>query len=81
MIGTCPRCGKEFVRPAECDVAACDCESSVEVPLKPALIFPRSIYNRLQRAADEAGVTVERIVEEILKVGFKNYEVPQSKSK
>jgi len=73
MVGTCPRCGKEFMRPAECDTAACDCESAVEVPLKPALIFPLRVYKRLQKAAEAAGVTIEGLVNAILEIGLEKF--------
>jgi len=70
MVGECPRCGREFVRPPECDVAACDCESAREVPLHPVLILPTRIYNQFQKIADRAGVTIDALINRILELGI-----------
>ena len=74
MVGTCERCGREFVRPADCDVAACDCQSAMEVPLHPVLILPTHIYNQFKNVADRAGVSIDLLVNKVLELGLKKFE-------
>ena len=74
MVGTCERCGREFVRPADCDVAACDCESAREVPLYPVLILPTRIYNQFKKVADRAGVTMDALMSKVMESGLKKLE-------
>jgi hypothetical protein len=73
-VGSCERCGKEFVRPPECDCAACNCSSAVLIPLDPALILPTRMYNKFQKIAEQAGTSVEKCVNCLLEVAFKNWE-------
>ena len=74
MMGTCERCGKELVRTADCDVAACDCQSAVEVPLQPFLIVPIRIYNRFQKVADREKVPIESLVNMVLRLALKHVD-------
>lgn len=74
MVGECPRCKREFVRPPECDVAACDCQSAIEIPLHPVLILPTRMYNRFQRIADRADVTMDALMSKVLEFGIKKFE-------
>ena len=75
MIGHCERCGREFVRPAECDVAACDCTGNPhEIPLYPALILPTRVYNKFKKIADRVGVSIEVVVNKLLELGIEKLE-------
>lgn len=69
MVGACPYCGKEYERSPPVDAAACLCKSpdAVLVPLVPAFVLPSSLYKRYARIAELAGVSVERLVSEMLK--------------
>lgn len=70
IVGTCERCGREFVRPPECDVAACDCESAREVPLHPVLILPTRMFNKFKKVADRAGVSIDLLIDKVLELGI-----------
>ena len=70
MVGECERCGREFVRPAPCDIAVCDCESAREIPLQPVLILPTRMYNKFRKVADRAGVSIDLLVNKVLELGF-----------
>ena len=70
MVGECPNCGREFIRPPECDVAACDCESAREVQLHPTLILPTRMYNKFRKIADRAGVSIDLLVNKVLELGI-----------
>jgi len=74
MVGECERCGREFVRPAPCDIAVCDCESAREVPLEPVLILPTRMYNKFRKVADRAGVSIDLLVNKVLELGVKKLE-------
>lgn len=71
MIGICTNCGREFVRPLECTHAACDCESAILVPLYPALILPPRMRRRFEKIADQANVSLERLINAVLEEGLK----------
>lgn len=82
-VGKCSVCGKEFVRPAVCTDATCDCESARVVPLHPALVLPARLHKRLQKIADLAGIPLEEFVNALLleaakqklrRMGLKKYE-------
>lgn len=72
-VGICERCGKEFVRPPECDCAVCNCSSAVLIPLDPALILPTAMYDKFQKISEQAGTSVEKCVNDVLEIAFKNY--------
>ena len=74
MVGECERCGREFVRPAPCDIAVCDCESAREIPLQPVLILPTRMYNKFRKVADRAGVSIDLLVNKVLELGVKKLE-------
>lgn len=74
MVGKCPNCGVEFVRPPEIEVATCKCESVTAVPLRPALLLPAPMYNKCQRIADRANVTVDAFVDALLEIAIAEYE-------
>jgi hypothetical protein len=71
MIGSCPNCGKEYVRVSIVDAAACDCQNpdAVLVPLEPALIVSKRTYAKFAKLAQLAGVSVERLANEMLMEG------------
>ena len=70
-VGKCASCGKEFVRPAVCTHAACDCSSVIEVPLHRALILPCRLHKKIKRIADLAEVSVEDFVNKMIEVAAK----------
>lgn len=73
MIGQCPHCGKEHKRKPPVDAAVCDCGNPDYplVPLTLALTLPASMYKRYAMIARLAGVSVERLVNEVLKEAAK----------
>lgn len=70
MIGTCERCGKEFVRQPPCDTAVCTCESAHEVPLHPAVILPVRMRRKLQKIGDLTNASMEQVLDAALRVGL-----------
>jgi len=74
MVGECSNCGREFVRPPECDVAACDCASAIEVPLHPVLSLPPRIFNKFKKVADRAGVSMDLLVNKVLELGLEKLQ-------
>jgi hypothetical protein len=65
-VGKCPSCGTRFERPTVCTVAICNCNSIVEVPLKPVLVLSDRLHAKIKKYADEAGVSVEDFANELL---------------
>jgi len=74
MVGECPNCGREFIRPADCDVAACDCESAREVPLYPTLVLPTRMYNEFKKIADREKIPLETLVNMVLELAIEYVE-------
>ena len=75
MIGTCPNCKRKFIRPAECDAAACDCTSAVLVPLRPVLLLPPKMFNKIEKIANSAGVSLEKLVGAVMEEALKNKDI------
>lgn len=71
-VGTCPKCGKEFVRDSEVDVAVCTCSSVVQVNLTPAAILPPKLERYFENLAEQNGCTSDDIFNMCLEVGFDN---------
>ena len=70
MMGRCDRCGTEFVRPAECTHAVCECLGNPhEVVLHPVLILRDPVLTQFQQIADWVGVSLEKLINGILEVG------------
>lgn len=68
-VGVCPNCHKEHVRPYPCDAAICTCKSTQVVPLELGLILPTRMYNKFQKIANRAGVSLELLVNKVLEFG------------
>lgn len=73
-FGVCSKCGKEFIRPPECDVAVCDCESAIEVPLHPVLILKRSLLLRKLEQVCPPSVSLEDFVNAIFEVAIEQLD-------
>ena len=71
-VGTCPKCGKEFVRDAEVDVAVCQCSSVVQVNLTTAAILPPKLERYLEGLAKQLGLTVDDMYNTLVEVGLQN---------
>jgi hypothetical protein len=71
MVGNCPKCGKKYVRKLPIDAVACTCQNpdAVLVPLSPALLLSKREHAKFSKAAELAGVSVERLVNEFLAEG------------
>jgi len=50
------------MRAIECTTAACTCESAIEVPLRPAIILPRKMFEAVKRVANREGIMIENII-------------------
>ena len=72
--GRCPKCGAEMIRPPEVTTAVCDCQSVVEVPLRPAILFrPSRLLGKLERLCP-ANVSLERFVNALMAAGLEVVE-------
>lgn len=71
--GECEKCGKPIVRNAECTVAVCTCESAVEVPLKPTMLFRTNarLYKKIEKICDQFKIRIDEFVTELLDQGIK----------
>jgi len=65
-VGECPKCHKIVVRSYPIDMGICRCESVVQVALEPAIVVSKKRYLWLENLANQANVTVDRLVEVLL---------------
>ena len=78
MMGRCDHCGTEFVRPAECTHAVCECLGNPhEVALQPVLILRDPVLTRFQQIAESVGVSLEKLINGVLQVGCRMIEEGQ----
>jgi hypothetical protein len=73
-VGTCPKCGKEFVRDCEVDTAVCQCSSVVQVNLTTAAILPAKLEQYLEGLAKQLGLTVDDMYNTLVEVGLQNID-------
>jgi hypothetical protein len=84
MVGQCSVCGEEFIRKPPVNVAVCLCATKaaekkglnplpepIIISLSPALLLPVSIYKRYAKIAELAEISVERLINAMLKEGAK----------
>ena len=66
MSGRCDHCCTEFVRPAECTHAVCECLGNPhQVTLSPTILLRDPVLTRFQ----EIGVSLEKLINCVLQVG------------
>ena len=74
MIGECSKCGKELIRLPEVTIAACDCESATEVPLKPTILLRPSLLLRKLERLCPPNISLERFVNALMTAGLEVVE-------
>ena len=70
-VGTCPQCGKELIRDAECDMAVCNCKSISKVELTPVLILPPKLERLFEGYAKKFDATVDEVFFVMMYLGLK----------
>lgn len=70
-VGKCEACGAEFVRPASCSHAACNCQSAVAVPLELAIILPPRYMKKLEIASQHSDIPIDKLTDALLKEASK----------
>ena len=73
MVGRCPSCGAEVTRKYPIDITVCTCKNPdvVLVPLKPVINLSNREYAKFSKIAELAGVSVEALVNRLLKESAK----------
>lgn len=66
MVGECPKCGAQFVRPLPCTHATCDCQSAIAVTLEPAIILAPRQMKQIETVSKHSGIPIDKLTNELL---------------
>jgi len=70
-IGQCDKCGQIIIRPYECSEGVCKNHNEpMVIHLEPVLVVAKDYYLRLISLADQAGVSLEKLVDVLLKTTY-----------